>query len=138
MSHKSTVSTKINNIDSLKKALDRLNIKYTEGSAKTKGNYGVHEDVDLIINQYGSNSVNDAVGFKKQKDGTYQATGDFYGMRDDKGRSIDPNTFKNRVENAYNFEEINNRYGQVGFNCVNQDIDFSNREVSYVLQRMVP
>jgi hypothetical protein len=137
MSHKTSITTKVSNLSSLKKALDRLNIKYREGNHKTKGNYNVHEDVDLIIDSYGESNLNSAVGLKKQADGTYQFTGDFYEMYDDKGRALNSEVFKNRVENAYNFEEINEKLTPMGFICDDTNLDFSQKKINYVMQRTI-
>jgi len=137
MSHKTTINTKVSSLSSLQKALDRLGIKYKVGNHKTRGNYGVHEDVDVILENYGGKSLNNAVGFKQGKDGNFQFTGDFYGLRDDQGNSLSQNNFGDRVENAYNFEEINNKLSTLGFSCDNSNLDFTKKEVNFVMQRMV-
>lgn len=137
MSHKTTIKTKITNKTSLKNALNKLGIKFQEGKLKTKGNYAVHEDVDILLNDYGSNSLNDSIGFKQDNNGNYNFTGDFYALRDDKGKSVTQKELTNRITNAYNFEELNNKLGSMGFNTNSTEIDFSNKEINYVMQRMV-
>lgn len=137
MSHKTSINTKISNKESLKNALNKLNINFVEGDLKTKGNYGVHEDVDILLKDYNGTNLNDAVGFKKQKDGNYQFTGDFYGLYDNKGKTLNEKNFTDRVTNAYNFEELNSKLGSMGFISDSTNLDFTQNQINFVMQRTV-
>jgi len=85
MSHKSSIATKLDNVSYITRALDELGVKYKlakEGKQfTTKGDYNVHEKVDLIITEIDGKSTNEAVGLVKSKDGTYECTGDFFNVK---------------------------------------------------------
>lgn len=83
MSHKTEMKLSLNNKECILKALDALNIKYqvaTETNGlTTKGHYGVHEKVDILITEVNGRNVTECIGLQYQTDGTYAATGDFHG-----------------------------------------------------------
>lgn len=83
MSHKTEVKTKLDNLSYIKKSLDNLGYKYKEAKEgeklTTRGSYGVHEKVDILITEVKGRNCNDAIGLQQQADGSYVATGDFWG-----------------------------------------------------------
>jgi len=112
MSHKTEVKTKLNNLSYLTKALDKMGVKYTvkeNGDLRTRGRYNVHEQVDVLIHQVNGRNVDDAIGFQKQKDGTYSATGDFFGT------GLSASSLKCDATTFAKKEEVNDRLMQLGF-----------------------
>jgi hypothetical protein len=69
LSHWTKVSTKITQIDALKKALEKMGLNFSEGDHKIT-QYGTSENAEL--------KLDDAVGLSRQKDGTFAMVGDFY------------------------------------------------------------
>jgi len=114
MSHKTELATKLNNGHYLKQALTKLGFKFKEAAPgtklHTKGHYGVHEDVDILVNE-----CNEAVGFRKQADGTYTAIGDFYGMQTGDGRHVDARTLTGELTAHSKEAELNERLSAMGF-----------------------
>jgi hypothetical protein len=114
MSHKTELATKLNNGHYLKKALDKLGLKYKEAKPGTKlrtnGHYGVHEEVDILVE-----NQNDAIGFKKAADGTYTAVGDFFGLKLPDGRSADARTLTGELTAHSKEAELNDRLQNMGF-----------------------
>lgn len=126
MSHKSSVNLKVNDKEALKRALDNLGFKYSEGKQVTKGQYGVEENVEIRLEGYknksgGSNLT--AIGFAKNKDGTYQCTGDFWGLNDSKGKKITEESFSQALNQRYSYEKIQSELVTNGFTI---DSDFVN------------
>ena len=113
MSHKTQVKTKLDNLEYIKRGLDDLGIKYKvadEGQKlTTKGNYSVHEPVDILVTEVDGKNINEAFGFNKNEDGTYTCVGDFYmtGMTENKLRNITTVAAKKI--------EANDRMMQLGF-----------------------
>ena len=119
MSHKTTVKTKLDNLYYLKKALDEMKCEYTiaeEGQTlRTGGNYSnTFSDVDIRIDKVNGRSTKGAVGLKKQKDGTYQAVGDFW----DAG--IDSTKFKGELVTGAKKSEAVERLKKKGFKLSQQ------------------
>lgn len=114
MSHKTTIATKLNNGHYLKQALDKLGFKFREAKPgqklRTKGHYGVHEEVDILVE---NNS--ESVGFNKNADGTYTAVGDFYGMKMADGTHVDPRTFTGELTAHSKEAELGDRLQSMGF-----------------------
>lgn len=116
MSHKTEIKTQLNNGHYLKEALTKLGFTYREGeNLVTRGRYGVHEKVDIIVDGNGSQNYDAAIGFKKQNDGTYTAVGDFYGLRTQDGRSVSANMLKCEVTAHSKEAELNDRLQALGF-----------------------
>lgn len=112
MSHKTEVKTKLNNLTYLTKGLDKMGIKYTVkegGELRTRGQYNVHEKVDILIHEVNGKSTNDAIGFQKTSDGTYTAIGDFWGT------GISAQNLRNDATTEAKKEEVNDRLMQLGF-----------------------
>jgi hypothetical protein len=142
MSHKSTISTELNNKNYLLKALDKLGFTYKVAqngeTLTTHGKYAVNESVDILITGtgYTSNYVAD-VGFKKESDGTYTAVGDFFNLRDQKGNYITKEDLKCNVT-AYSKEvETNERLQAFMFQMEEGSRKENNEELCFTMQRWV-
>ena len=132
MSHKTEVKTKLNNLTYLTKGLDKMGIKYTvneNGELRTRGSYGVHEKVDVLIHEVNGRNTNDAIGFAKQDDGTYAATGDFWGT------GVSAESLKCDATTSAKKEEVNDRLMQLGFS-LNESED-NKQEVELTFSRWV-
>lgn len=116
MSHKTEIKTQLNNGHYLKQALTKLGFTFKEGqNLTTRGSYGVHEKVDILVESNGAQNYNGAIGFKKQADGTYTAVGDFYGLRTQDGRNVSANMLKCEVTAHSKEAELNERLQSLGF-----------------------
>ena len=117
---KTQIKTKLNNVNYITRGLDDLGIKYkvAEKGKKliTKGNYSVHEEVDVLITEVDGKNVNEAFGFNKTEDGTYTCVGDFYmtGITESKLRNITTVAAKKL--------ETNDKMMQLGFS-LNETVD---------------
>jgi hypothetical protein len=118
LSHKTEVVTKLNNGHYLKQALSKLGFKFKEATPgtklRTKGHYGVHEEVDILVE-----AQSDAVGFRKNADGNYTAVGDFYGLRLPNGQSVDARSLTGELTAHSKEAELNDRLQSMGFICDN-------------------
>lgn len=114
MSHKTELATKLNNGHYLKQALSKLGLKFREAKPgtklKTKGHYGVNEDVDILVE-----NQSEAVGFRKETNGTYTAVGDFFGMRLPNGTHVDARTLTGELTAHSKEAELNDRLQNMGF-----------------------
>lgn len=119
MSHKTEVKTTLNNKGYLKRALERKGFIVEEAPEgqmlTTKGNYGVHENVDMLVKGNGAVNYNDAVGFKKNEDGTYTAVGDFYGLRTQDGQSLSANILKGEITAHSKEIQLDDTLQSIGF-----------------------
>lgn len=139
MSHKTEVKTTLNNGHYLKKALDKLGFRYTEANAsqklKTRGGYGVHEEVDILVEGNGSQDFNGAIGFKKQADGTYVATGDFYALRTQDGQRVSAQMLKCETTASAKEAEINERLANLGFNSNSSESSENSEKIVMTMER---
>lgn len=114
ISHKTELQTKLNNGHYLKQALSKLGFNFKEAKPgtklRTKGHYGVHEEVDILVE-----NQNEAVGFRKNKDGNYTAVGDFYGLRMKNGQHVDARTLTGELTAHSKESELNDRLATMGF-----------------------
>ena len=82
MSHKATIKMKINDRATLCQTLDSLGVQYqiadNTNGLKITSRYDVQANVDVLLKKDAHGSNMQAVGFKKNEDGTYEAVGDFY------------------------------------------------------------
>lgn len=139
MSHKTSINTKLNNKKYLLKALDKMGFQYKEGeNLKTKGNYGVHEKVDILITGNGTKSYNDAIGFKKESDGTYTAVGDFYMLKDNKGNSVTAKSLGINTSIVSKEAEINERLSNLRFQMDENSKKRKGNKLQFTMQRWVP
>lgn len=136
MSHKSEIKTELTNRTYLKKALEKLGFKYQEAKPgeklRTQGRYGVHEQVDILVEN------NDkSVGFKQNKDGTFTAVGDFYGMTDTNGKHISMQDFKGVVTGYSKDAEINDQLSNMGFSLNPEDHKVEGGKIKVQYRRWV-
>jgi len=132
VSHKTELKTALNNREYLLKALDKLKVKYSVGEGNTlttKGNYGVHEKVEILIHEVNGHRTTDAIGFQLTEDGNYKITGDFYST----GTSASELTADATLE-AKSLES-NDRLMQMGFNL--DHTSENSKEVELVFTRWV-
>lgn len=119
MSHKTEIKTELRNKHYMKEALEKLGFVVEEAAEgkqlTTKGRYGVHEKVDMLVKSNGTVDYNDAIGFKQNSDGTYTAVGDFYGLRTQDGRSVSASMMKGEVTAHSKEAELNDRLQSMGF-----------------------
>ncbi|MCP3683995.1 MAG: DUF1257 domain-containing protein [bacterium] len=126
MSHKTKIKTKLNNLEYIKKGMTELGYEYTVGeNLKTSGNYGVNEKVDILIHKIGEKPTNDAVGFRKESDGTYTAIGDFYGL------GINEKTMRNHVTTMAKKCEVNDKLAQLGFDLQSSNSSGGKLELNF-------
>lgn len=140
MSHKTSIKLELNNKKYLLKALDNLNIKYTEAKGeelKTQGRYGVHEEVDIRIESQGNNSFNGAIGFKKTNDGKYTAVGDFYGLKDSNNRMLTEERLKSEVTSHSKEAEVVDRLSNMTFEIDPSSRTETEEEISFTMERWV-
>jgi len=119
LSHKTTVKTKLNNLFYIEKALKDMKCEYQiaeEGQTlKTGGNYSnTYSDVDILITKVNDKNTKGAIGLKKQKDGTYQAIGDFW----DAG--LNASSFKGDLVTGAKKSEVIDRLRRKGFKLSGQ------------------
>jgi len=141
MSHKTTIQTELTNRKYLTDALKNLGFTFTEAkegqTLSTKGGYGVHEKVDILIEGNGNQNYNSAVGFKKKEDGTYMAVGDFYGLRTQDGKSVSADMLKCEVTAHSKEAEANERLSALMFSLEEGSRKETNQAIEFTLQRWV-
>jgi hypothetical protein len=141
MSHKTEIKTELKNKRFLTKALESLGFTYTEAAEgqklTTRGRYGVHEEVDILVNGNGNQNFDAAVGFKKNADGTYTAVGDFYGLRTASGKSVSADMLKCEVTSHAKEIEVNERLSALMFQMEEGTRKENDKEISFTLQRWV-
>ena len=126
MSHKTTIKTELTNKSYLKQALTKLGFTYTEAkqgeTIKTTGSYraGIAE-VDIRLDTHREKDLKGSIGFKEQKDGTFAATGDFWGMNFEDGDIMTMEKLKNKVTARSKEAEINDHLLQLGFTLSNEE-----------------
>lgn len=120
MSHFTTVATKITNLVALKRALEKLKLRYTEAEAgqpvEIRGWKGQKTTAELCINM-GKYDI----GLVKQEDGTYTMVADWWG--------VEVTTGKTEQEVA---EELNREYAYqtVVIACEDQGYQIESQEVA--------
>ena len=119
MSHKTEIKTQLTDREYLKQALDKLGFKYTEAKKEekliTQGYYRVHEEVDIRIDGQGSINYNGSIGFVENADGTFNAVGDFYGLRTEDGQLLSPELLKNEITASAKQSEVQERLTKLDF-----------------------
>ncbi len=100
MSHRSKVSTQINDLEILKKTIEDLGYSYYEGqdlSGSYTSSWSAEErKVDLVMDISGRKDL----GFRKNDKGFYELVGDFYGL------AMGQNKFTNSLKNKYAANKI--------------------------------
>jgi len=114
MSHKTEIKTSLTNRQNIKNALTKMGFSFTEAKEgeklTTKGNYGVREDVDILVHTH-----NDAVGFRENNDGSFTTIGDFYGIRSKDNQYLDANSFGNLTLAYSNECDITEKLAALGY-----------------------
>lgn len=118
MSHWVKCKMKVTSKETLKKALQRLEWNFEEGSFKVS-QYGQSANAEILL---GRNKSTDApaVGLSQQKDGTWSLVGDpYYVNRDSPIRQYYQKTdkFSRDLQNAYALEDGINKLQDLGFWC---------------------
>lgn len=141
MSHKTEIKTELNNKHYLTKALDDLGFSFREAEEGqklvTKGRYGVHEEVDILVESNGKINYNGAVGFRKNTDGTYTAVGDFYGLRTAEGRAVSAEMLKCEVTAHAKEAEVSERLSALMFHMEQGTRKESDSTIEFTLQKWV-
>lgn len=114
MSHWIKVGTKMDKLDHIAQALDRMGQKYELAddkklSVKAAGN---SSEVDILIVDERNKKE---IGMKQQKDGTFAFVGDFYYT------GINQQQFTNKLQGNYCVAEAVDRLGSQGFFVDNED-----------------
>lgn len=133
MSHKTEIKTELTDLQYMKQALDKLGFTYEEAKPGQKlttvGNYGVKEEVELLITGNGKQNYNKAIGFQKSSDGTYTATGDFYGLQNAQGKHLSKEFLAREVTASSKEAELIDRLSKLGFETSFQDENADHIEV---------
>lgn len=102
------VKTKVTDAETLKKALARMGCKNVQTGTKQITQYGTTETANLW--------VDDGVGFKLEKDGTYSMIGDFYHTRSELRKYYSRNKeFEADFNTAYAIEDVKQKVDELGF-----------------------
>lgn len=141
MSHKSTIKMKVNCKDTLLEALKSMGIEY-EVAEKTNGlkvnsRYNVKADVDVKLKQDSHGNKMTSVGFKKNADGSYEATGDFYEIsraRTKEGESLSESQFKKSVSKRYSYFKAINELTKAGFTMSEDVQNFKAKDLNFVME----
>jgi hypothetical protein len=137
LSHKTEIDCKeLKNKKYLLKALEDLGFTYKEGTnLQTKGNYNQVADVDILVTGNGNISYNNAIGFKQQSDGSYQAIGDFYALRTKDGKNVNPEMLKCEVTSHAKEAEVNERLSALMFSMDKETRKEDNNKIEFTLMR---
>lgn len=140
MSHKTELKTKLNNKQYLLKALDKMGFTYKTGeNLTTQSRYGVREKVDILITGNGKQEYKDhPIGFHKEADGTYTATGDFYMLRDRDGNNVSARSLGINATCLSKEAEVNQRLGNLRFQMDKQSRKKEGNKLTFTMQRWVP
>lgn len=114
MSHMTRVNTSLNNIEALKSALTRMGLTFQEGNFTIKQE-GKSEKAEI--------KVDDAVGFSRQKDGTFSMVGDFYYSESPKLTDYYRNEekFRGDIQTAYAMEDAILKMAEKQFRCIENE-----------------
>jgi hypothetical protein len=141
LSHKTSIATELRDKKFLTQALKDLGFQFKEAkdgqTLTTVGRYGVRENVDILIESNGNQNYNNAIGFRKESDGTYTAVGDFFGLRTSDGRSVTESMLKCEVTAHAKENEVNERLSSLMFTMDKSTRKETNQEISFELKRWV-
>ncbi len=124
MSHFTKVKTKIVDMLYLKRALDDLNLGYTEGKVKIRGYMGKRMEVDLRV----STPDGYDIGFKKSGD-TYEVVADW-----DMLKSVSQEAFVAEVTRRYAAEVVKDQLKIDNFSLVEEKRQ--GNEITLTMRRM--
>jgi len=88
--------------------------------------------VDILL----TNNDN-AVGFRQEKDGTFTAIGDFYGLRSKDGKALSADVLGCEVLGKSKEEEISDRLGALGFVRDAANCSETSQKIRMTLERWV-
>jgi hypothetical protein len=140
MSHKATIKMKINDRATLCQTLDSLGVQYqvadNVNGLKITSRYGVQANVDVLLKKDVNGSNMQAVGFKRNEDGTYEAVGDFYeisGAKTKDGERLDQNSFKDAIGKRYTYYKAINQLTQLNFSMGQDVANFKDNELQFTM-----
>lgn len=120
MSHKTELKTTLTDSMYIKKALDKLGFVYV---AAENGNTltcdimdGTKVDVEIKITGNGNTKFKHNIGFKKEEDSTYTATGDFWNLKTKDNKKLTKELLTKEVTAASKEAELIDRLSVLGFN----------------------
>lgn len=122
------------------KALDKLGFKYevAEGNTlQTKGHYNQVTDVEILITGHGNKDYAKAIGFRKEEDGSYTATGDFYGLRTSDGKSVTMDMLRKEATAHSKEAEIIENLNRMDFQMMHGDCKETGDTITLKLHRWV-
>ena len=136
MSHRTELKTKLDNKKYILDALGTMGCKFTEAEKgqklRTKSNYsGVPTDVDILIHSVKDNNIKDAIGLRKEKDGTFSIVGDYWNT------GISERDFTANVQMQSKKIEISDRLSEHGFDLSEELNENNNKEINLVYSRYV-
>ena len=141
MSHKTQIKTELKKKKYITQALKELGFQFTEAkegqNLTTVGRYGVHENVDILIESNGNQNYNKSIGFRKEADGTYTAVGDFFGLRTADGKSVTETLLRNEVTGKAVECEVNERLGALMFSMDKETRKENAQQITFELKRWV-
>jgi len=120
MSHKTEVKMALTNKGFLKKVLDKLGFTYTEAkegqTIQTTSRFqNANSGVNIRLETQKGRHLEGAIGFREEKDGTWTAVGDFYGLAFEDGERMTVENLKNKVTARSKEAEIQEHLMQLGF-----------------------
>jgi len=101
MSHFSKIKTEIDDINILKKVLDKFSYQHDENNT-IKDYRGVIQNVDIRVLTDNSNYQ---IGFQKQQDGLFSIVADWYGIKSINQKNLNEEQFKKNIMKHYGFEK---------------------------------
>jgi hypothetical protein len=125
MSHFVKTGTKINQLEYLKKALDRMGITFQETETTIKAE-GQTSEVQIKIDE--------CIGLARQKDGTFSMVGDPYYSKQNKVRRYygKDSVFARDLTTAYSIEQSKGVLEAQGFTC--SENEEANADSNQVIQ----
>lgn len=125
MSHISKINTKIKNLEMLKKALDKLDIKYIQaeqGQTITLSGYGKDEQIENCIFEIKTGSKY-SIGLRQIEEG-YEVVADWWAVETFTGQKQDE--IMNKITRQYAYETIIDKVKDMGYSVVQEDEDAKN------------
>ena len=125
MSHKTEIKTELTDLQYMKLALDKLGFTYETNengqSLKCDIMDGSKVDVELKITGTKNNRYNHNVGFRKDEDGTYTATGDFWHLKTEDGQNLTKELLNQEVTASSKEAELIDRLSKLDFETSRQE-----------------
>ena len=118
------MKVEIKDLSTLKKCLTDLGYTFeqsvdSKNSMRTKSVYsGANDDVCLRLTGYIDGKTNkniESIGFRKEKDGTIKATGDFWRIRDIQDKAVSADSLAKNLKKRYTIRSIMREMNKQGF-----------------------